>query len=897
MSKNIFNLKSFLQQYYINEKPNGSNYSHLALGGLWGGKWMIPDDQIDEFNKYYLEAITNGLKLCLSEVKTEVYNLFVDIDFDQETYSLLPSGCYLSILDFYKKAIEEVCQIESSNTYTQIISMREPWKIHINYYNLPVTNIISLKIRQIVLDKVITKYGTEHCDWNKAIDISIYKGSGLRLLGSVKPNSSSSYEIVEIITEDNMGIYREGPITIDDLKRTSIRLPKGSKPIETKINLDEDKEIKKLSFQNKNSKTICNLDNNIKETLDSIIDDNRHMFPQHDLKLVRYKKVESGIKNNTNEHYFVDTLDKYCPFIERDHTRQSPPIYMHITKDGLCLRCHDVDCVHKSYPKVPIPIDGKYMNTIFNIAQVNINAITNTNTTINNYCNSEDDDLEVEFDNDIKKLSIFTDKKLNKLLVNSLDGSDYSIGLLLYELMKDEYMLDLNDNWWIFRDHHWICSGEAYGNLSGFISTRFLFHYKKIRNIYRKDINNIEDSLQKSKKIDKIINNLKSLNFKKRIAESAGLECNVRSPKFLGNLDSNLHLIGFNNGVYDLEKDEFRDGKSEDMISFTVGYDYKYEYDEQKKKEILKFFEDIQPLEEDREYLLTYLSTLLMGSNPEELFHIFTGKTRNGKSKLRDLLSFTLGDYYSTFNSNLLTDNRPQSGSAQEDLMDLKGKRAIVGSEIDKKKKINTMMMKNLSGNDPIKGRKLFKSEFEYRPQFKILLLCNDIPEMDSTDGGVWSRLRVLNFPVTFVDRNPVGDFEKKMDKNLSIKIEGWKSDFMLLLLEYYGKYKINGLVPTKSINKATEKYRKNIDYFLNYLKERIIKTDNLDDLISLGDLYGDFINWYKMNYPGIKIPNKSVFKSEIIKHGHIVKHIRLKDNKGFIRGIQNYKIVNNCKL
>jgi phage/plasmid-associated DNA primase len=63
--------------------------------------------------------------------------------------------------------------------------------------------------------------------------------------------------------------------------------------------------------------------------------------------------------------------------------------------------------------------------------------------------------------------------------------------------------------------------------------------------------------------------------------------------------------------------------------------------------------------------------------------------------------------------------------------------------------------MKFLTGNDPINARNLYKSKMEtYQPQFKLALLCNDIPEMDSNDDAVWARCRCVEFPITFVD-NP----------------------------------------------------------------------------------------------------------------------------------------------
>ena len=45
-------------------------------------------------------------------------------------------------------------------------------------------------------------------------------------------------------------------------------------------------------------------------------------------------------------------------------------------------------------------------------------------------------------------------------------------------------------------------------------------------------------------------------------------------PNFLKNLDENIYLICFENGVYDLEADHFRDGCPDDYISLCTNYNY-----------------------------------------------------------------------------------------------------------------------------------------------------------------------------------------------------------------------------------------------------------------------------------------------------------------------------------
>jgi phage/plasmid-associated DNA primase len=139
-------------------------------------------------------------------------------------------------------------------------------------------------------------------------------------------------------------------------------------------------------------------------------------------------------------------------------------------------------------------------------------------------------------------------------------------------------------------------------------------------------------------------------NIMKELVEVYSLN-NNGNRDFVKKLDSNNNLIGFVNGVYDLDKIEFREGKQDDLITMSTGYKYNDKYSD-KYQELLKFLEDIQPNEKEREYMLTYLSIGLVG-NLLELFTILTGSGRNGKSKLIELLKMTFGDYFGSVSSQL----------------------------------------------------------------------------------------------------------------------------------------------------------------------------------------------------------------------------------------------------
>jgi len=75
-------------------------------------------------------------------------------------------------------------------------------------------------------------------------------------------------------------------------------------------------------------------------------------------------------------------------------------------------------------------------------------------------------------------------------------------------------------------------------------------------------------------------------------------------------LDSNIHLIGFENGIYDLEQSVFREGRPDDYITLSTKNDY-YKWNDKNptNKQIMKFFEQVLPNKSVRDYFLNALCT------------------------------------------------------------------------------------------------------------------------------------------------------------------------------------------------------------------------------------------------------------------------------------------------
>jgi len=353
-------------------------------------------------------------------------------------------------------------------------------------------------------------------------------------------------------------------------------------------------------------------------------------------------------------------------------------------------------------------------------------------------------------------------------------------------------------------------------------------------------------------------------------------------------LDENVYLIGFKNGVYNLKETKFREGKNDDNITFSTGYDYIGNYTEHKKN-LLKFLEDIQPEKEEREYMLKFLSTTLCGINKLELFHILTGNGRNGKSKLAELMSLALGEYSISLPSTFLTQEQPSAEKPRPEIVRLKGKRVLILSEPGNNQKLNANFIKSLRGNDQQTVRDLWKKSdgiISFIPQFSMMLLCNEVPAFDKDDAAIWDTSRCIEFPVKFV-AEPKEENEKPMDEELREKLKFWKQDFMILLLEYYRKYKEEGLRPTNKVLRYTQNVREETDIYKQYLDER---TEENNTHINIAELYADFKNWLRENHPKMRnIPSNKLFAKELRRYKTVEK---VKINGKVVRGVKNIDIV-----
>ena len=496
-----------------------------------------------------------------------------------------------------------------------------------------------------------------------------------------------------------------------------------------------------------------------------------------------------------------------------------------------------------------------------------------------------------------REFLLFKLDEIDKKIKASIDeNTHYDIAKVLREMYDGIYVCSSlkNKQWYEFRGHSYVEIQEGY-TLFINISEDLVREYNRkevdleqnILDLKKKLINNEVENIQQIKQeidqlgvkvisIKKIVERLKDSTFKTKVmAEARNL---FHDEEFDKRLNESRHLIVFNNGVYDLDKREFRNGRPEDYMSFTTGINFmEYTENDPDIQKVYHIFYQIHPSDENRHFFFTTLAAGLHGTKKEQKLDIWTGTGSNGKSITVDFLSKALGDYFDSPPITMLTRKRGGSASASPDLAKLKGKRITSFLEPEYNDTLHTSIMKQFFGNDWIEARGLFKDPIKFKPQASGFLACNDLPQIPSNDGGTWRRIRVLEFKSKFV-QCPKAPNEFKADPKLPEQIDFLVEAFMAILLHYWDRFVRSGFIihEPDDVKEFTRKYQTDSDLYLEFMEDCIETVDDQKVRLPFKQVWDMFKIWFKDSYPNTKAPGKNELKKQLdLKLGELPKNSR----------------------
>ena len=146
----------------------------------------------------------------------------------------------------------------------------------------------------------------------------------------------------------------------------------------------------------------------------------------------------------------------------------------------------------------------------------------------------------------------------------------------------------------------------------------------------------------------------------------------------------------------------------------------------------------------------------------DHVLPILWGKGANGKSVLVETMLHVFGpDYGCKAVSDLLLAKRNETHPTER--ADLHGKRLVACTETDENRRLAEALVKELTGGDTIKARRMREDFWSFRPSHTAVLVTNHKPEVRGTDmelgdGCGWCRsaspfrrrIRIIDWPRSY---------------------------------------------------------------------------------------------------------------------------------------------------
>lgn len=420
----------------------------------------------------------------------------------------------------------------------------------------------------------------------------------------------------------------------------------------------------------------------------------------------------------------------------------------------------------------------------------------------------------------------FCQKTKTKKILNCLIQHN-TIAELLHDYVISDFVYAGNGKWYFFDGCLWKEDKEK-ALLFERVRKSFVKDVEKLSNSIEKDANNIHSrkvELENERKdlkqthekyeeitsqlrqmskmlekvepqrrhLNKLLNRIADRNFTTKMIESLGVFC--RDFGFVDRLDSNPHLLAFENGVYDFHQNAFRPSSPNDMVSMNVGFSFNPTKNEEVAEHIHAYWKAVHPNEQQRNYIIKTLSRQLYGDKGGNLFHLHTGinaSASNGKSTFFCVLEKCLGDYIQKFNVQHIVSKRGEKGKPMPEIDTWKGARILYCSEPAKSDKLSEDILKELTGGETIQYRMLYDNQVsKFQPMYKMHLMCNYTPDIDGDDDGIKRRIRKIDYISQFKESKHVNPEKHIYPKdeaflNKFIYTQDYKLEFIRLLLEHF---------------------------------------------------------------------------------------------------------------
>jgi hypothetical protein len=508
---------------------------------------------------------------------------------------------------------------------------------------------------------------------------------------------------------------------------------------------------------------------------------------------------------------------------------------------------------------------------------------------------------------------IVDDIKIDGKRQYALGTGNVRVAKMFYSLCKDKYVYT-DGSWYKLTEiGRWIkLEKENNGLINAF--------FESVNPVVVKLSMDIRKGIDETKKLSKEDSKtIKSLS--KLLVDMNEVGFQVKCVKFAStyfskdvNFDDDPYLVGFNNGVWDFNKDvvAFRKYKPQDYMTMSVGYDWDetIALNEEKNKELNTLIKEILGDDDIVNYYIDSMARTLIGIS-SQIFNILNGNGGNGKSVLCDGLSAeTFGGYGYLMPVHCITDGKKTG--ANTELAQCHNKRFIHCKEPSGKKCIDNASIKDLTGGGSTNAREIFSKRTKTNLCGTLNMEIN--PKLNWAENPSDAEIRrvvLLPFKSKYTDDvDEINPKKRIYQKNPIYTTPKWKSENVLIFFNILkdrlikNKMCLDVNVPT-SLVKATKTYLSRGIMILEFINEHFDdltqeecknqkKTgDSVISLLKFMNMY-ECSTYYNLLSRDEKIKSKKnvedFFETNAFGKKYFVDRFRIKDKLDIRKAIVNLK-------
>ena len=319
-------------------------------------------------------------------------------------------------------------------------------------------------------------------------------------------------------------------------------------------------------------------------------------------------------------------------------------------------------------------------------------------------------------------------------------------------------------------------------------------------------------------------------------------------------LDRNSFLLNFQNCTVDLKTGESHNHRQSDFITKISPVNWN------PGATCPRWLQFLDEITGGNKSLSSYLQRVagygITADVSEQVLFFFYGGGANGKSTFLETIMAVLGSSYAMEAAPGILIEKEHDSHPTE-IADLFGLRFVTTIEVGEGKRMAEVLVKQLTGCDTLKARRMREDFWSFRPTHKIFLAANHKPDIEGTDYAIWRRIRLVPFNEKFEGERR----DLKLPEKLALEAEG----IATWLVQGAALWSMIGLSDPKEVLAATDEYRSEMDVLAEFIEDRCIRGQF--NKVSSSHLYEKYLTWHKRVQGGFPL-TQTAFGRRLAERG-----------------------------